>query len=539
MTHFPRTLIGAAIAAVLASPGIVWAQSADATLRGKAPANSRRHRTERRNRRDPPHADGRGRQLHARRPPARHVPRRCGPGFRNDGHADRRLHGNARSHGEQRRGRGARRTVAGSHGDGTASERSPHLGSRHDGFATTDRDRAADHAQLPRVRRHRSRGRRSKSTPRGALRSVAARRTKTASTCTSTALARRVTCARASAARRATRRAIRSHSSPSANTRSSRRTTRPSTTRSRARRSPRSRAPAPTTFEAQAFATYSADNFRAKTPGEINSGRKTESETKEYGLAIGGPIIQDKLHFFFTYEAKRYETPTTVLPGGVAPDADRRRVAGQCRWRSSAPRRSNSKRTCSSPSSSLDATDSDRFELSAKIRDEVSEGDQTGTGVAASAAVDTNNDDKRFEVSWKHSGDRWLNELQFTYEDAFFVPHISNAGINGAVYTWFDGQRPQHPGQSTAPIRAPARTRARKGWAIANNITFTDITWFGGDHTIKTGVKYKDVDLTAQDAVRQQPGVLLRRDPGGRRHHSLEGGVRAAAGGFRFHGGLE
>ena len=40
MRHFPRSILGAAIAAVLATPGIVWAQSADATLRGKAPANT-------------------------------------------------------------------------------------------------------------------------------------------------------------------------------------------------------------------------------------------------------------------------------------------------------------------------------------------------------------------------------------------------------------------------------------------------------------------------------------------------------------------
>ena len=40
MNHFPRSILGAAIAAVLATPGITWAQSADATLRGKAPANT-------------------------------------------------------------------------------------------------------------------------------------------------------------------------------------------------------------------------------------------------------------------------------------------------------------------------------------------------------------------------------------------------------------------------------------------------------------------------------------------------------------------
>ena len=40
MSHFPRSILGAAIAAVLATPGIVWAQAADATLRGKAPAST-------------------------------------------------------------------------------------------------------------------------------------------------------------------------------------------------------------------------------------------------------------------------------------------------------------------------------------------------------------------------------------------------------------------------------------------------------------------------------------------------------------------
>jgi hypothetical protein len=50
-------------------------------------------------------------------------------------------------------------------------------------------------------------------------------------------------------------------------------------------------------FQGEAFGTFTADNFRARTPGEIDSGRKSESESKEYGVAFGGPIIQDKLHF--------------------------------------------------------------------------------------------------------------------------------------------------------------------------------------------------------------------------------------------------
>jgi len=39
MSHFPRSLIGAAVAAALAVPAVTWAQSAEATLRGHAPAS--------------------------------------------------------------------------------------------------------------------------------------------------------------------------------------------------------------------------------------------------------------------------------------------------------------------------------------------------------------------------------------------------------------------------------------------------------------------------------------------------------------------
>ncbi|HEU4779819.1 MAG TPA: carboxypeptidase-like regulatory domain-containing protein, partial [Steroidobacteraceae bacterium] len=58
-------------------------------------------------------------------------------------------------------------------------------------------------------------------------------------------------------------------------------------------------------FSGEAFGTYSADNWRARTPAELDSGRKAESESKEYGAAFGGPIIEDRLHFFVTYEGKR------------------------------------------------------------------------------------------------------------------------------------------------------------------------------------------------------------------------------------------
>src|SRR6266853_4873432 len=74
-------------------------------------------------------------------------------------------------------------------------------------------------------------------------------------------------------------------------------------------------------FEGQVFGTYTGQNFRAETPGELNTtpNVKTPSKDKEFGIAFGGPIIQDAMHFFVTYEGKRYNTPVTVNIGGNVP----------------------------------------------------------------------------------------------------------------------------------------------------------------------------------------------------------------------------
>jgi outer membrane receptor protein involved in Fe transport len=257
-------------------------------------------------------------------------------------------------------------------------------------------------------------------------------------------------------------------------------------------------------LKVEAFGTYTADNFRARTPGEIFSREKAESESKEYGIAIGGPIIQDRLHYFLTYEGKRYQTPTTVTfdrsppPGAVEalpPDVLAQFGARDILF----------EEDLFFVKLDWALTDSDSLQFSVKIREETSFGDQTGTGVAASAAIDTDNSDKRYELSWKHDGSSWLNEVQATYEDAFFVPHVNASGENGAQYTYISGaDNPRIISVNAADPRA-SQNKGQKGWSIGDTITFTDINWFGGDHTIKAGIKYKSVELTAADSIAGNP----------------------------------
>ncbi len=257
-------------------------------------------------------------------------------------------------------------------------------------------------------------------------------------------------------------------------------------------------------FEGQAFGTYSADNWRARTPSEIDADRKSESESKEFGVSFGGPIIQDRMHFFVTYEGKRYVTPVAVLPGGSPPPE----IIAQLPPNASAqlgPANTQFEEDLFFAKLDFEPTDSDRFDFTFKLRDESIAGERTGTGTAASAATNTDNNETRYELSWKHSADRWLNEVQLTYEDAFYTPHLIHPDVNGSVFTWFNNGGDSNILAIDAADPRAAQNKGQKGWAIGDNITFTDIRWITGDHTIKLGAKYKDVDLTAQDSIPGRP----------------------------------
>ena len=183
-------------------------------------------------------------------------------------------------------------------------------------------------------------------------------------------------------------------------------------------------------FEASAFMTYTDEGLREKTPAEEAAGTGKEGgDSKEYGFSIGGPIIKDKLHFFLTYEAKDFTTPNTVQApelfddnnveldwvgaltpelrenyGPVANPFDEDLIFAKLDW---------------------ELGYSDRLELSGKSREERQQTGAAGV-VAESAATTYVNDDKRLALRWEHTGERYFNEATVTYEDTEDSP--SKAG---------------------------------------------------------------------------------------------------------------
>jgi outer membrane receptor protein involved in Fe transport len=253
-------------------------------------------------------------------------------------------------------------------------------------------------------------------------------------------------------------------------------------------------------FRGDAFGTYTAENFRARTPAEVDANKKTPSEDKEFGIAFGGPIIQDAMHFFLTYEGKRFTTPITVISGvGSLPNAaallpadaaaefgpsslpfDEDLYFGKIDW---------------------EPTDADRLVLSTKVRRE-SQTLNIGTGQAPSASIATKNNDTRVDLRWQRTADRWFNELLLTYEDAYNAPTPIHFG-NGLQYT-YQPNNDQLILKTAASPPTAAQFKGQRGPGLQDDLTFKNLTWYG-DHTVKTGIKVKKITLTAQDAQNLNP----------------------------------
>ena len=150
-------------------------------------------------------------------------------------------------------------------------------------------------------------------------------------------------------------------------------------------------------FHGEVFGTYTDDNCARDTPSENDADKKTESQEKEYGFAFGGPIIQDVMHFFLTYEAKRFDTPITVDAEGELP---RRGLAAarRCRSASSAPPTCRSTKTCISARSTGSRRPRSLRAQRARFARKTS-ATTSATGAAASASIDTMNNDTRFDAA--------------------------------------------------------------------------------------------------------------------------------------------
>lgn len=243
-------------------------------------------------------------------------------------------------------------------------------------------------------------------------------------------------------------------------------------------------------LESEAFWDRTSENWRAADPIEGRQGRKAASKQEQYGIAFGGPIIRDRMHFFATYERKEFETPQTVTLGQGVSSADAGDFArfigvisapfeedlffGKIDW---------------------SIREDHLLELTAKVRDETEITNIGGQRTERFAST-KNNEETRLDLRYQYSSERFLNDVHVTFEEASFNPRPVTLAPG---YRLTDGTQTQ--GILSLGGGEEFQDKGQKGWGFQDDLTFTAFEWLGA-HTFKSGFKYKQIEI---NAFEQQP----------------------------------
>lgn len=252
-------------------------------------------------------------------------------------------------------------------------------------------------------------------------------------------------------------------------------------------------------FHGEGFIDYTNQDLRSRRPSELFPVKtdKVNSNNKQFGASLGGPIIKDRAHFFVTYEGKRIDSPYDVRPdNGIAPSTLPQQYQ---QYFGSFSQRFNEDLYFGKID--IEPTEKDLVELTGKYRKE--SGVQISTGVAASSTATLNKvEEKRFMGRWQHSEDSWINDFRLSYQDTRWAPTPQTGGIT----TLFQATPVVNGSRNRFPLLrfgagSNQQDKGQKGWTIQD-----DFTWTGFDgHTIKVGAKASWIKLRSLEQNLSNP----------------------------------
>lgn len=183
-------------------------------------------------------------------------------------------------------------------------------------------------------------------------------------------------------------------------------------------------------------------------PGHLNNPtgarKKPDFSTKFFGGNLGGPIIKDKLTFFFDFEGtdKTFASnDINVYPGDLStlPPAEQA-FAQSARQKYNGSFPATFKEQLYFGKLTYFATPADTINVSAFIRHESNLQINGGVTTTDASTRNRNNED-RYEAWWTHRGTNWLNEL-FVARDAAANGAIPNTPGPSQVVTLGGGAQP-------------------------------------------------------------------------------------------------
>jgi outer membrane receptor for ferrienterochelin and colicin len=260
-------------------------------------------------------------------------------------------------------------------------------------------------------------------------------------------------------------------------------------------------------FHGDAFVFYQDPDWIAQDEiSERRGAEKAPLKRLQYGASLGGPIIQDRLHFFGAYERKdedrisqsflnrtEYNDFFAADLGTTSTPYEQDIFFGKLSWQ---------------------INDRQRLELSAEYKTEEDIRGASGQN-APSRAARNSGENKAFNLRHQYQGDRFLNEFAIDYLQSSYEQSVINGGDYGRRYVIFRDDSPTTPGFQyninnreatvfTAGGRADSQFLEQKSTTIRNDLTIPDLSWMG-THTIKMGAKYSMQNYFVQKDFGRNP----------------------------------